>query len=608
MVLVALLTAFAETSRGQNSSGEDLALALRPNVVRILANPAAGTPAQGFGFVVGESSGQLYIVTADHVVRGEGPGEIDKKPIVIFFQDQGKRYEGELLGTELPRGQGDLAVLRVRTPETFSLNRNAIADDVAKRDADVWFIGKLGEWYVPTRPGAVNEIELSGVIKLDALPVSVGTSGAPLISQRGILGMIVTDAGTFSEATSLDVIRRAIEKWNYPWQLVAVGSQPPKAPQPNPPVSAAEERQIIVWRVGSPHRGDTPDTTVPLDLDLSAEKIGRKLKIEAFPAKGFAQTFFDAFKKNQEPDILAIDNYGIIEGITTPLGNFTGIGTSETIRQKLVQVTQSLRALEDKGGGWEFLLSTSKNYGAAKLLALRPPACNPTWQLQALPRDLQTNAARFARAYLQGPVAWLQTLEDADYLRTDPKDRGPLQLSETKECGFGGNDHLAFVPIVFSYESANAVGQIPVLLILRKQQNQWQLLTASTDPISNTEFVSQVPQLMRLLQNPWVPDRKPIPARLLSPEEGQSPQPAAGQRFGNFTWQPSTSTDVVAEIVEFAYNGDARLFMRLSSEKGENGQISDGLLWTTRGLWKWRVWSISNGGAVSFSTSRSFQH
>jgi hypothetical protein len=91
------------------------------------------------------------------------------------------------------------------------------------------------------------------------------------------------------------------------------------------PVSSSGGTTIVVWRVGSPHAGDTPDTTVPLDLKLSAKKLGVTVRIEAFPAKGFAQTFFDAFEAHQEPDVISIDNYGIIDGITTKLGAFTGM-------------------------------------------------------------------------------------------------------------------------------------------------------------------------------------------------------------------------------------------------------------------------------------------
>ena len=110
---------------------------------------------------------------------------------------------------------------------------------------------------------------------------------------------------------------------------------------PNPPKLRPEEGLIIVWKVGSPYHGDTPDTTIPPDLEQTAEKMGLKITVRAFPAVGFARQFFEAFKKGQEPDVLAINNYGIIDGITTPVGDFTGIASDETIREKLVRVTGS---------------------------------------------------------------------------------------------------------------------------------------------------------------------------------------------------------------------------------------------------------------------------
>src|SRR5215813_597892 len=86
------------------STVERLVFDLQSNVVRIVVHPGAGAPVrEGFGFVVGEDAGRLYIVTADHVVRGEEGPDIDKNPTVIFFHDQ-KEYASELLGSRLPKG------------------------------------------------------------------------------------------------------------------------------------------------------------------------------------------------------------------------------------------------------------------------------------------------------------------------------------------------------------------------------------------------------------------------------------------------------------------------------------------------------------------------
>jgi hypothetical protein len=88
---------------------------------------------------------------------------------------------------------------------------------------------------------------------LDNLPVRVGTSGAPLIADTGIIGMVTADASESSEAVSIDIIARAFALWNLPWQLTPfqgdenLGAKPaprtppaPKTPTaPTPPAVAA---------------------------------------------------------------------------------------------------------------------------------------------------------------------------------------------------------------------------------------------------------------------------------------------------------------------------------------------------------------------------------
>ena len=380
---------------------------------------------------------------------------------------------------------------------------------------------------------------------------------------------------------------------------------------------------IKVWKVGSPHTGDLPSIAIPRDLESEATKKGRKLRLEAFPAKGFAEKFFEAFEKHEPPDILTIDNYGIIEGIKTPLGTFKGVGTDERVLQSLIHVTDSLKALEGPRGGWEFLIATSRNYEVAKSLALRAPGCDASKMesLRPLTVDLNQIVAWIGSSYFKSAAAALQPYEDSAYLSTEAMVRQDVQIGATMTCGYWGNDHLAFVPVILTFQTnekkneigpgkiKNEIGSPTVLLILRKQLSQWTLLTATTDPISTGTFMRSIPRLANLLNKQWNSEDKPVPAKLLAPENGQFPQPIAGQRFGNFIWQPSTSTNVVAEIVEFKYLNDARLFIRFRSDQTlAKDQISTGSLWTTRSLWEWRVWSISDAGAISLSESRSFRH
>ena len=95
------------------------------------------------------------------------------------------------------------------------------------------------------------------------------------------------------------------------------------------------------------------------------------------------------------------------------------------------------------------------------------------------------------------------------------------------------------------------------------------------------------------------PPALPAPAMLLSPADGDSPRPSNGQGFGFFTWRSSPSEDVVAEVAEFAYQDDARLFVGRPALPGS--RISSGQLWTTGGNWNWRVWSITRSGDIVFS-------
>jgi len=99
-----------------------------------------------------------------------------------------------------------------------------------------------------------------------------------------------------------------------------------------------------------------------------------------------------------------------------------------------------------------------------------------------------------------------------------------------------------------------------------------------------------------------------IPATPTSPISGQFPHPPNGERFGSFTWLSSPSEDVVAEIAEFAYATDTRLFVTSPSTPAAHRAVSVGQLWTTRGEWSWRIWSVSRRGELVFSEWRTFVH
>jgi hypothetical protein len=200
-----------------HATEDEMALTLRQNVVRIETE----WKSDGFGFIVGERGGLLYIATANHVVRGTTPEQSGTSPFVSFFEDQ-TNYRAQLDPAGWSRDDGDIAVLRVPMPASgVSWRRDALsASGVKERTTDVWFIGRQREWFVPAMPGRVTKIAPIGTIVSEGLSVRLGTSGAPLVSKDGIIGMIIEDRGTEVDATPVEVIQRAFASRNLPWQLV----------------------------------------------------------------------------------------------------------------------------------------------------------------------------------------------------------------------------------------------------------------------------------------------------------------------------------------------------------------------------------------------------
>jgi len=259
MVLAGLASAAEHPTPPAAPSGEALAMVLRDNVVTIVAKWQDGASHNGFGFIVGARGERVFIVTADHILRGRNPGEIAAEIRIEPFQRQGTSFMAELIGTRDPAL--DLAVLQATLPPDLGWYGPVLSDPGGlERGTPVWFVGRSGKWYVPTRPGSINDIDRrSHRIMVDDLNVQVGTSGAPLIAESGVVGMIVADeAGGVSRATAIDAIESALREWNHPWQLVALP----------PPGQTTAEPAAPDLETGEPS-ADLPPPTLP---DLSSSK------------------------------------------------------------------------------------------------------------------------------------------------------------------------------------------------------------------------------------------------------------------------------------------------------------------------------------------------
>lgn len=376
---------------------------------------------------------------------------------------------------------------------------------------------------------------------------------------------------------------------------------------------AQDDNAITIWKVGSPYTGDIPDARLPAALAGEAATRGWTLQIKSFPAQGFAERFAAAIRAQSTPDVVVFDNFGIMNGARTPLGTFSGIGTDPVARKRLVPVTTSFDDVLLPARGWAFLFTGSRHYARARELASRAPRCADTSSTPTLPKDLAV--PQIAAAYLTRDSSSMQRYAEDQRLpdtpsKNDPRSglaliSGSVKVGKVAVCGGWGNDRLVVATVNTSYQSDTAVGHAPLVLVFQKAEG-WQLLAAARDPVSNRDFVRALPTLSEKLARDLPLGAMPLPALLRSPADGRFPVPGNGSRFGDFEWQSSPSQDVVAEIVEFRYADDARLFMVRPSRPGVTSRISAGMLWSTGGQWDWRVWSITRAGEVAFSDVRTF--
>jgi hypothetical protein len=239
---------------------------------------------------------------------------------------------------------------------------------------------------------------------------------------------------------------------------------------------------ILIWKIGSPHTGETPIPEIPDELKTDAAKLGYRLEIKTFPAAGFAERFFLARAQNEEPDILAIDNWGLILGIQTNLGIFQGIGSDKKVLESLVTVSRSLSQLVPQGG-WELLITSSKNYRGARALALRELKCdaiyssNPSRSGADQDKAVKDSAEKAVTAFYSNDVETLNRLASGKYpdgaLNLDPLTATVRQINT---CGMWANQQLALVDTSVVFERGSFIGRQDIVTFFSRANSRWQLL------------------------------------------------------------------------------------------------------------------------------------
>lgn len=276
------------------------------------------------------------------------------------------------------------------------------------------------------------------------------------------------------------------------------------------------------------------------------------------------------------------------------------------------------------------LVRSAVNYEAARYFALPAIACDaqsgrgadsptvdPALQLA------QEKAVFATRAYLDCDRSTLSSISDESRLGQQcflPQSN--TKIADVKACRVLGNQKLAFVSLVggFSAELREPnplsqakqvmdLGRQSILAVLRNQNGNWRLLAITHDPVNTVvqRPMTNANLFVNSLDQEQLGAITPDPARPLTPD-GVYPLARRGERFGDFTWQPSQSTDVIGQVVEFTWGKDTnwnltRLFFLPATEnKLSSGHLMSG------GASKWRVWSINKAGDVAFSEEHSFTH
>jgi hypothetical protein len=592
--------------------GEKLAYSVRDLTVQIISSHGQNRDdiaAEGYGFVVAQQGDVVTVATADHVVRdpdGTEYGEVR----VIFYADQAHPQAATVLDLRLPPTYGDLAVLEVKKPG-FRMSQPPVASLPPTQGERAWRIGKQHGWTPGNVPGAFTGTERTIWLGFDNLDTPRGSSGGPIVVEQGLVGMVTDDQSGRALVLPINVIANFFHEKGLPWGLGG-SPQPSASPQSRSPVAS---NVITIWKVGSPYDGSTPDASVEPQLASLAQKFGHKLAVRSLLAMDFFDRFKDAVARHEEPDIFTIDNWGLMTGTNTPLGQFVGLLSISDMKERLTLVYRSLQTLVGSKGGWEFLVSGSPNADAARALALRDPECDPSWTSGMGPGELNQIVPEAASAFLRNDSNALTRVSDSERIARGPQPnfmpqpfdqvRSPLEVTGVSQCSYWGNNRLRFGVLVLRFETPKMIGNTPVLLILRNDNQQWRLLAATEDRAT----LDALPSELKGLQFPDASSASlggPAPAQLLSPTAGQAPQPNAGQRFGDYVWQPSTSPDLAAEIAEFNASYGSRLFLRKrngrppAKDSVSAGQLTGG----PAAGWGWRVWSITNSGIVVFSERR----
>ncbi len=187
---------------------------LQANVVHVRAkfNEEANLgPIDGYGFLIGQQGDTCYIATAWHTLE---PTNNQSPNITVQFRDQKATVAASVV--DHWNEPFDLALLKIQMAP-FAWRKHWASFVNAKLVQKPTFIAWESQWrdYPPALDAGriTKSDENDPFIRFEHKDVAVGASGSPLVTDKGIIGMILTDQeGGRSTALSIIKIRSLLEK------------------------------------------------------------------------------------------------------------------------------------------------------------------------------------------------------------------------------------------------------------------------------------------------------------------------------------------------------------------------------------------------------------
>jgi len=180
-----------------------------------------GDDTVGAGLIVGSGQDRIYIVTANHVVRGKGKESRDLQ--VMFGWLNGSWFKADVLSTV--DAKADLAVITVSDLKKVQFNASTFAfgrlGPTLNRGDRVRFMGygNAEPWHGSVDPAPVSSVS-ADLIKFQSAFLVPGDSGGVLFNEQWqVVGLNQSDQQGEAHALPIGKIQEKLQEWRHPVSL-----------------------------------------------------------------------------------------------------------------------------------------------------------------------------------------------------------------------------------------------------------------------------------------------------------------------------------------------------------------------------------------------------